>query len=145
MSDWKQVKVCLARVIVFVTLGMEQKNGRMEESKYYRLPHAGDFEKINGTEVLYLAPKPLPVGVAAFSSQQSYKSINSVFLDYSSGVKGLELAVRVLVGSMVGVAILFAALNIFISIYSYMHGYFFGLSCSKILLIPICGLYSFFC
>ena len=33
MSDWKQVKVCLARVIVFVTLGMEQKNGRMEEWK----------------------------------------------------------------------------------------------------------------
>lgn len=117
----------------------------MFEDNYGRLPRAGDYEKRSRTEFFYLSPKPLPTGVVAFSSQQSYKSINSVFLDYSSGVKGLELAVRVLVGSMVGVAILFAALNIFISIYSYMHGYFFGLSCSKILLIPICGLYSFFC
>ena len=117
----------------------------MEESKYYRLPHAGDFEKINGTEVLYLAPKPLPVGVAAFSSQQSYKSINSVFLDYSSGVKGLELAVRILVGSMMGVAILFAALNIFISIYSYMHGYFFWIELFKNIVNPYMWLVFFFC
>ena len=116
----------------------------MFEDNYGRLPRAGDYEKGSRTEFFYISPKPLPTGVVAFSSQQSYKSINSVFLDYSSGVKGLELAVRVLVGSMVGVAILFAALNIFISIYSYMYGYFFWIELFKNIVNPYMWLVFFF-
>lgn len=67
----------------------------MDEAKYNRLPHAGDFEKKQGAEVLYLAPRPLPTGVNAFSGQRMHKEINGVFLDFAPSAGGLEFAVRV--------------------------------------------------
>ena len=79
----------------------------MRDAKYNRLPHAGDFEKEQGVEVLYLAPRPLPTGVNAFSGQRMHKEINGVFLDFAPSAGGLEFAVRVSVGSIVNIFVLF--------------------------------------
>lgn len=37
----------------------------MLKSKYERLPRAGDYEKENGLEIIYLSPKPIPTGMPA--------------------------------------------------------------------------------
>lgn len=71
----------------------------MSDPKYNRLPHAGDFEIESGTEAFYLAPKPLPTGMAAFSGQRMHREFNDVFLDFAHSVSGLEFAVRASVGS----------------------------------------------
>ena len=71
----------------------------MNDPMYNRLPHAGDFEIESGTEAFYLAPKPLPTGMAAFSGQRMHREFNDVFLDFAHSVSGLEFAVRASVGS----------------------------------------------
>ena len=71
----------------------------MSDSKYNRLPHAGDFESVNGTEAFYLAPKPLPTGSAAFSGQGMHHDVNDVYLDFAPGKANFEFVVRVALGS----------------------------------------------
>jgi len=93
----------------------------MNDPKYNRLPRAGDFEVVSGTEAFYLAPKPLPTGVTAFSGQRMHREVNDVFLDFAHCVRGLEFAVRVSVGSLMGVMVFFSMFNIFIASYSFYH------------------------
>ena len=71
----------------------------MSDSKYNRLPHAGDFESVNGTEAFYLAPKPLPTGSAAFSGQGMHHDINDAYLDFAPGKTNFEFFVRLAFGS----------------------------------------------
>ena len=93
----------------------------MSESKYERLPQAGDFENKNGTEAFYLSPKPLPTSAAPFTGLQMHREVNEVFLDFGQGVSGLEFAVRCMAGSIVSMAIFFAVVNIILaySVFSY--------------------------
>ena len=71
----------------------------MSDPKYNRLPHAGDFESVNGTEAFYLAPKPLPTGSVAFSGQGMHHDVNDVYLDFAPGKANFEFVVRVALGS----------------------------------------------
>ena len=71
----------------------------MSDPKYNRLPHAGDFESVNGTEAFYLAPKPLPTGSAAFSGQGMHHDINDAYLDFAPGKTNFEFFVRLAFGS----------------------------------------------
>ena len=84
----------------------------MNDPKYNRLPHAGDFEVESGTEVFYLAPKPLPTGMAAFSGQRMHREVNDVFLDFAQGTSGLEFAVRASLGSHVFFIVVFFLVSI---------------------------------
>ena len=95
----------------------------MSDSKYNRLPHAGDFEVENSTEAFYLAPKPLPTGAAAFSGQRLHREVNDVFLDFAHGVSGLEFSVRASLGSIMGMAIFFTLLNLFAAGTSFYYGW----------------------
>ena len=95
----------------------------MNDLKYNRLPHAGDFEIESGTEAFYFSPRPLPTGVAAFSGQRMHREVNDVFLDFAHGVSGLEFAVRASVGSIVFMAIFFALLNLFAAGTSFYYGW----------------------
>ena len=79
----------------------------MSDPKYNRLPHAGDFESKQGVEVFYLAPKPLPTGATAFSGLRMHRERNEVFLEFALGKAGLEFAVRIAVGSNMGLVIFF--------------------------------------
>ena len=79
----------------------------MNDPKYNRLPHAGDFEIESGTEAFYLSPKPLQTGYAAFTGQRMHREVNDVFLDFAHGVSGLEFAVRASVGSIIFMIIFF--------------------------------------
>ncbi len=54
----------------------------MTSDEYDRLPQAGDTENESGTEVFYLAPRPVPTGVAAFSSRSLHQDANDVYLDF---------------------------------------------------------------
>ena len=92
----------------------------MEESKYDRLPHAGDFEKNKGTEALYLAPNPLPTGVVPFSGQRMHREINAVFLDFGPGGGGLEFAIRLSVGSVMNMVIFFLLLGLGLGVHAYI-------------------------
>jgi hypothetical protein len=69
-------------------------------SKYQRLPSAGDFEKENGLELIYLSPKPLPTGSLPFSARQLHRSANSTFLDFSVGQGSFEFMARIGIGSI---------------------------------------------
>ena len=84
----------------------------MSDPKYNRLPHAGDFESVNGTEAFYLAPKPLPTGFAAFSGQGMHHDVNDFYLDFAPGQRGMEFAIRVAFGSVMGMAIFFLLLGL---------------------------------
>ena len=79
----------------------------MSDPKYNRLPHAGDFEVESGIEAFYLAPRPLPTGMAAFSGHRMHREFNDVFLDFAHSVSGLEFAVRASVGSHAFLIIMF--------------------------------------
>ena len=95
----------------------------MNDPKYNRLPHAGDFEIENGTEAFYLAPRPLPTGTVAFSGQQMHREVNDVFLDFAHGVSGLEFAVRASVGSIICMATFFALVNVLLAGSSFSNGW----------------------
>lgn len=72
----------------------------MPKIKYDRLPHAGEFEKESGTEILYLSPKPIPTGMPAFSARQLHRNANNVFLDFAVGQGSFEFMVRIGIGSI---------------------------------------------
>ena len=79
----------------------------MPQSKYDRLPRAGDFEQEGGAEVFYLSPKPVPTGMPAFSGQQLHQEANEVFLDVGAGQASVEFAVRAYIGSIMSLVIFF--------------------------------------
>ncbi|MFP3517366.1 DUF6708 domain-containing protein [Pseudomonas sp. SIMBA_077] len=93
----------------------------MNNPEYNRLPHAGDFEVVSGTEAFYLAPKPLPTGAAAFSGQRMHREVNDVFLDFAHGVSGLEFFVRISVGSVIFMIIFFILIGLFLGIDDYIN------------------------
>ena len=97
----------------------------MSNPKYNRLPHAGDFEEVNGTEAFYLAPKPLPTGFVAFSGQGMHHDVSDVYLDFAPGQRGLEFAIRASVGAVMGQVIFFTLLNVFLAGTSYYYGWSF--------------------
>ena len=95
----------------------------MNDPKYNRLPHAGDFEIESGTEAFYLSPKPLPTGSAAFSGQRMHRAVSDVFLDFAHSVSGLEFAVRASVGSVIFMMIFFFLVNVLLAGSSFYHGW----------------------
>ncbi|MEE4954234.1 hypothetical protein V2K07_26265, partial [Pseudomonas alliivorans] len=88
----------------------------MPENKYERLPQAGDTENEPGTEVFYLAPRPVPTGVAAFSSRSLHRDADSVYLDFGLSSATLEFAVRWYIGSLMSVVIIFQLIGLGLSI-----------------------------
>lgn len=84
----------------------------MPQSKYDRLPHTGDFEQENGTEVFYLSPRPVPTGMPAFSGQQLHQEANEVFLDVDAGQASVEFAARAYIGSIMFLVIFFSLAGI---------------------------------
>ena len=92
----------------------------MNDPKYNRLPHAGDFEIESGTEAFYLSPKPLQTGYAAFTGQRMHREVNDVFLDFAHGVSGLEFAVRASVGSIIFMIIFFLLVGVGLGIHDYV-------------------------
>ncbi|MEE5174792.1 hypothetical protein V2K54_13875, partial [Pseudomonas alliivorans] len=75
----------------------------MASDKYDRLPQVGDTEIEPGTEVFYLAPRPVPTGVAAYSSRSLHQDANNVYLDFGLGAATVEFAVRCSIGSVMSV------------------------------------------
>ncbi|WP_255263439.1 hypothetical protein [Pseudomonas aegrilactucae] len=75
----------------------------MADSKYERLPHAGDFEREGGTEILYLSPLPIPTGVPAFSSRNLHREANAVYLDFAVGQGNFEFMARCGIAAVMGV------------------------------------------
>ena len=97
----------------------------MNDPKYERLPHAGDFENKHDTEAFYLSPKPLPTGGAPFTGLQMHQEVNDVYLDFAQGVRGLEFAVRCMAGSVISMMIFFSSFNLFVASYSFYYGRLF--------------------
>jgi hypothetical protein len=89
----------------------------MSINKYEHLPNAGDFEHEGGTEVFYLAPRPLPTGSAAFSSRKLHKTSNEAYLDFALGVATLEFGVRCMTGSILCMAILISTFTLGLGLY----------------------------
>ena len=88
----------------------------MTSDKYERLPKAGDTENESGTEVFYLAPRPVPTGVAAFSSRSLHQYANEVYLDFGLSCATVEFAVRCYIGSVMSIVIFFMLLSIALGI-----------------------------
>ncbi len=109
----------------------------MGNPKYNRLPHAGDFESVNGTEALYLAPKPLPTGYAAFSSLGMHHDVNDICLDFAPGLRGMEFAIRTSAGAVMGMVIFFTLFNLFIASYTFYRGRLFWSTLFESSLNPI--------
>ena len=74
----------------------------MTDSKYERLPHAGDFERENGTEIVYLSPLPIPTGMPAYSSRNLHREANEVYLDFAIGQGNFEFMARCGIASVMG-------------------------------------------
>ncbi|MNF82214.1 hypothetical protein D3C84_645140 [compost metagenome] len=87
----------------------------MPDSKYERLPHAGDFEKESGTEVVYLSPKPVPTGMPAVSSRQLHRNTNETFLDFAVGQGNFEFMARIGIGAIMFIVTLLFFFSAFAS------------------------------
>ncbi|SFU13198.1 hypothetical protein [Pseudomonas marincola] len=94
----------------------------MADSKYDRLPQAGDFEKNNGVEVVYFSPKPIPVGVQAFSARQLQRDANDTYMDFMVSQGSLEFAARGYIGSVVCISSIFTLIFIFMGFAGYTLG-----------------------
>ena len=112
----------------------------MSDPKYERLPHAGDFENKNGTEAFYISPKPLPTGAAPYTGLQMHREVNEVFLDFAQGVRGLEFAIRVPVGSIIFMVLLFFITGLGLGVHDYIE---YGYSPFDILLTLVLPNYYF--
>lgn len=84
----------------------------MTSDKYDRLPQVGDTEIEPGTEVFYLAPRPVPTGVAAYSFRSLHQDANDVYLDFGLSAATVEFAVRCSIGSVMSVVIWFLLVSI---------------------------------
>ncbi|MCQ9391895.1 hypothetical protein NRB14_09855, partial [Pseudomonas viridiflava] len=92
----------------------------MTSDEYDRLPQAGDMENESGTEVFYLAPRPVPTGVAAFSSRSLHQDANDVYLDFGLGCATVEFAVRCSIGSVMSIVFLFTFASIGLGVNDYV-------------------------
>lgn len=72
----------------------------MHDNKYDRLPHAGDFERKSGTEIVYLSPKPVSTGMPPISARQLHRNANKTFLDFAIGQGNFEFMARTGIGSI---------------------------------------------
>jgi len=79
----------------------------MFDSKYDRLPKAGDSETKSGVDFIYLSPKPLPTGAPPFSSRDLHRESNDVYLDFAVGRGNFEFMARAGIGSVVFIALFF--------------------------------------
>ncbi|KPB73017.1 DUF6708 domain-containing protein [Pseudomonas cannabina] len=79
----------------------------MSINKYDRLPRAGDTEDESGTKVFYLAPQPLPTGIAASSSHIVNKKTADIYLDFAPTSASLEFAVRCYTASVASIIMMF--------------------------------------
>ncbi|WP_250548235.1 hypothetical protein [Pseudomonas hormoni] len=75
--------------------------------KYNRLPHAGDFESLSDTEIIYLSPRPIPTGLPPFSARQLHRDANDVFLDFAVGRANFEFMARAGIGSVMFITLFF--------------------------------------
>lgn len=92
----------------------------MNEPKYERLPHAGDFENKHDTEAFYLSPMPLPTGAAPFNGLQMHREVNDVYLDFGQGTSSFEFMVRAAVGSIMFMVIFFCISGLALGIHEYV-------------------------
>lgn len=83
----------------------------MADSKYERLPQAGDFEKKSGVEVVYFSPKPLPMGGSAFSDKKLQGDANNTYIDFSISKDSFEFGVRCYIGSVIFIMLFFSMAN----------------------------------
>ncbi|VVP07219.1 hypothetical protein [Pseudomonas fluorescens] len=79
----------------------------MPDKKHDRLPQAGDTENKSGTDFIYLSPKPLPTGMAPFSSRQLHRTSNETYLDFAVGRGNFEFMARAGVGSIAFITLFF--------------------------------------
>ncbi|WP_240997447.1 hypothetical protein [Pseudomonas viridiflava] len=95
----------------------------MTSDKYDRLPQVGDSEIEPGTEVFYLAPRPVPTGVSAYSSRSLHRDANDIYLDFGLGAATVEFAVRCSIGSVMSIIISFILISIGLGIHDHIeHG-----------------------
>lgn len=79
----------------------------MPSNKYDRLPQAGDTEKQSDTDFFYLAPNPLPIGVAVLSSKHVCRPITEECMDVATGTATLEYGARSGIGIITCMIIFF--------------------------------------
>ncbi|MDG6401521.1 hypothetical protein QCD79_16075 [Pseudomonas quasicaspiana] len=79
----------------------------MNSSKYGRLPQAGDFEENSGTEIFYLAPRPVPTGARPINSRKIDIEQLGNYIDFAPNAATLEFGIRGTVGSVMVLIILF--------------------------------------
>nr|WP_241766473.1 DUF6708 domain-containing protein [Pseudomonas avellanae] len=79
----------------------------MFDNKYNRQPCVGDTEHEAGTEVFYLAPRPLPTGVPASSLQNIDRMTADTYLDFHLTSASLEFAVRCYTASVASIIMMF--------------------------------------
>ena len=73
----------------------------MTDSKYERLPHAGDFERVAGTEIVYLSPLPIPTGMPAYRSRTVMLMVFQFF--QTIGFYGFSSWVPTLIAQQTGI------------------------------------------
>ena len=115
----------------------------MTLSKYERLPRAGDTEKQLGTEAFYLAPIPVPTGVAAFSSKQLHKHTNEEHMDFATGTATLEYGARSGIGVIVCLIMFFFTIAIGMGISEHIRYGAPVFEITKIFLLPNWYLWTF--
>ncbi|MEO3726991.1 hypothetical protein ABHN98_20805 [Pseudomonas syringae] len=70
----------------------------MSEDKYNRLPQAGDLERKDGVDFIYLSPRPTHTGLPPFSTRQLHREANETYLDFALGRGNFEFMSRVGIG-----------------------------------------------
>lgn len=86
----------------------------------YRLPHAGDLENQSGIDVFYLAPRPIPTGVAALSSRNLLVHSDEINLDFAIGTATVEFGARGGIGSVVSMIIFFIGVGLSLGVADYV-------------------------
>ena len=92
----------------------------MSDSTCDRLPQAGDFVAEEYTETLYLSPKPLPTGSAAFNGRKMHREVNDVFLDFDHDNGGLEYFIRLTFGAAALMPLVFLVLGVAMGVNDYI-------------------------
>ncbi|WJK12466.1 DUF6708 domain-containing protein [Pseudomonas fluorescens] len=89
-----------------ITLSLFQET-LLPETKYSRLPRAGDTEHKFGSVFTYLSPLPVPTGIPAFSARNLHRGVNETYLDFSVGRGNFEFMARAGIGSIAFITLFF--------------------------------------
>lgn len=92
----------------------------MLETISNHLPRAGEFQENAGVELLFLAPQPIPTGVAPFSVYSLHRAANDVYLDYGINALGFEFVARCYIGSLMLPIVLAAVIGLGTGIADYL-------------------------